>query len=718
MRWRRVIAGLLTAGLAGVSLVAGAAPAQARGWMGRTGYSHDGHTLGTLRPPGYSEQAVCIDTDRDLVTKRTSPSRRHEPELNYLMTTYSQTTSDVDAAALAYLVKEGMDDPGFPRAKAILASLGSATQKRVRERIEELTMEAAGLAGPYRMVKPEVVTTSQVDGQVRGIVSNVGVRAASDSLLTGIAITLTLSGPAVFDESGTARLKLSSASDPLTASFTATGSGTVAVAASTGKVLAGEDVYVHPSPKGTSGQRMVTTGPKVAVSASDETTVTVLVPAKVASNVSASVVSAGAVVQDTVRVTTAESLAGKAVHVTTSAYGPMAARPVESDTVPEGIDEMETLAAELTLDVAGEAEVTLELTTPLTEPGWYVFVEAVADDDELGLLGATGTYGREAETVLVIKPGTVETKASSQLAAAGATLTDTAIITGVRPDIAGMAVRLAGELRGPVGLTNGSCEAVDWSAAPVAATIPAMTVTRNGEYPGLGEFQVTETGCYSYGEELVAMLGDNLLWQTDHPAGKTPQTSAVISPAITTLANANSSNVGAVLTDAIELTGTGGVAGVITGELLGPVSPIDGECMGLDWSDAHVAQRLETIRTSADGTFVTGEFTVVDAGCYTYVETWTSSVAATNPVTTSTQPGEVSETLLFKAVTPAEQPAVPPSVTPAVTPAVPAARLTVNSGLAGLAPRDPVLGGVGALGALGAVGLAGGLVSRCRRRAQ
>ncbi|MGB7961634.1 MAG: hypothetical protein WCF12_01555 [Propionicimonas sp.] len=700
MSWRRVIAGLLAAGLAVVSLVAGAGPAQARGWMGRTGYAHDGHTLGTLRPPGYSEQAVCIDTDRDLVTKRTSPSRKHEPELNYLMTGYSQTTSDVDAAALAYIVKEKMGDPGFSRAKAILASLGSATQGRVRARIEELRAEATRHAGPYRMGKPRVTTTSQVDGQVRGSVSNVGVSDGSGTLLAGIGITLTLSGAAVFDDTGTATVKLSSASDPLTVAYTATGSGTVSVAASTGKVLAGDDVFVHPSPKGTSGQRMVTTGPKVAVSADDVTTVTVLVQAKVSSRVSASVVSSGAVVSDTVGVTTAKSLAGKAIHVTTTAYGPLAARPAEADSVPEGVAEVETLKTELTLDANGEGKVTLELSSQLTAPGWYVFVEAVADDDELGLLGAAGTYGRQAETVLVSRPGTVETKASSLLAAAGSTLTDTAIIAGVLPDAPAVTVTLSGELRGPVSLVNGTCESVDWSNAPVATTIPAITITRDGEYPGLGEFPVTEAGCYSYGEMLVATLGDKLLWQTDHPAGKTPQTTAVISPAITTLAKANSSTVGAVLTDTIELDGTGGVAGVITGELLGPVEPIGGECIGLDWSDARVAQHLESIKTSADGTFMAGEFTVVEAGCYTYVETWTSSVEGAHPVTTSTRPGEVSETLLFKAVTPA-------ATTAATTAATPAG-LTVNSGLAAMAPRNPVLGGIGAIGALclaGALGI-------------
>ena len=707
MMWKRVIAGFLTACLAGLSLVAGAGSAQARGWMGRTGYAHDGHTLGTLRPPGYSEQAVCIDTDRDLVTKRTSPSSKRKPELNYLMNVHSQTTSDVDAAALAYLVKEEMGDPGFPRAKAILASLGSATQQRVRDRIEELRGEAAAQAGPYRMAEPEVTTTSQVDGQVRGRVSNVGVRAASNTLVAGIGITLTLSGPAVFDESGTARIKVSSASDPLTVTFTATGSGEVAVAASTGKVLAGDDVYVHPSPKGTSGQRMVTTGPKVAVSADDEATVTVLVQAKVSSKVSASVVSAGSIVRDTVGVTTAKSLAGKAVHVTTTVYGPLAARPAESDAVPEGIDEVETLEAELTLDAAGEAEATLELTSRLTAPGWYVFVEAVADDDELGLLGATGRFGRESETVLVSRPGTVETKASTVLASAGSTLTDTAIITGVSPDVPAVTVTLTGELRGPVSLTNGTCESVDWSNAPVAATIPAMPITKSGEYPGIGEFRVTEAGCYSYGEQLVARLGEALLWQTDHPAGKTPQTTAVISPAITTLAKANSSNVGAVLTDTVELAGTGGVPGVITGELLGPVKPIEGGCLGLDWSDAYVSQRFESIPTSADGTFVTGEFTVVEAGCYTYVETWTSAVEGAHPVTTSTQPGEVSETLLFTAVTPAVSPAGMPAASAAASPA----GLTVNSGLAAMAPRNPVLGGVGAIGA---VCLIGGLVIRRR----
>lgn len=533
-RARRVLAAALTAAVAALSVGAGAAPAQARGWMGRTGYAHGGHTLGTLRPPGYSEQAVCIDTDRDLVTKRTSPERKRQPGLNYLMTRYSQTTSDRDAAALAYLVKDGLGDPGFPRAKAILASLGAATQQRVRERIEELQAEAERFAGPYVMGEPVLATTARPDGTAVGSVSNLGVNAASGAWVADLDLTLRLTGPAVFSENGSRTLTLRSGSEPVEAPFTATGAGEVSLTASTDRVLAGTELNVHPSPPGTSGQRMVTTGPRVSVSAGRVTRVVLAVTARVSSQVSAHLVGTGTTVSDTVRVTTAKHLAGSRVRVSTTVYGPVESRPAESEAVPVGIKEVGTQGADVTLDADGNAEVTFELSRPLNAPGWYVFVEAIADDAEAGLRGARGTFGRESETVFVNQPATIETRASTRVASVGSTISDTAIVAGIVPGL-GVTVTLTGELRGPASPVDGGCAAVDWSQAPVATTIVAQPIPADGEYPGLGEFTVAKAGCYSYGEQLTATLEGKPWWQTDHPAGKTPQTTVVTAPPVPTV---------------------------------------------------------------------------------------------------------------------------------------------------------------------------------------
>lgn len=499
--------------------------------MGRTGFAYNGHTLGTLRPTGYSEQAVCIDTDSDLPSRRTSPSKKSKPVLNYLMTKYSQTTSDIDAAALAYIVKDDLNDPGLANAKAVLNHVGSSTEKKIRARIADLRDEAKQYAGPYAMLTPEAAI-EQIDGNLAGRVSGIGIKADSGTLMKGIKITLKLSGPTTFDETGTTSLIITSADEPITVALTMTGPGDIQVSASTGKVLAGNNIYIHPSPKNTSDQRMVTTGPKVAVSASEAATVEETVKAKVTSQVSAEVVAVGAFVRDTVRVTTSPALAGKTVKVTNTAYGPIDQRPVESDEVPEGIDEVETLEAEIELDAAGEADVTLELSNKLTQPGWHVFVEAVGDNPEIGLEGTTGTFGRKSETVLVYAPAVVETKVSAQLVEAGSTISDTVIVTGIVEDAPGVTVTLTGELRGPIDPVGGTCEGLDWSDAPIAAELAPMVITRDGEYPGLGEFVTPEdeNRCLSYSESLAATVAGKLLWQTVHPAGLTPQTVLVVLP--------------------------------------------------------------------------------------------------------------------------------------------------------------------------------------------
>jgi hypothetical protein len=531
MNWKRLIAGVLAAALAGMSLVVSAVPAEARGWMGRTGFAYNGHTLGTLRPNGYSEQAVCIDTDSDLPSRRTSPSKKSKPVLNYLMTKYSQTTSDIDAAALAYIVKDDLNDPGLSNAKAVLNHVGASTEKKIRARIADLRDEAKKYAGPYAMLTPDAAI-EQVDGHLVGRISGIGITSDSGTLMKGIKITLKLSGPATFDETGTTSLIVTSADEPITVPLTMTGPGDIQVSASTGKVLAGNTIYIHPSPKNTSDQRMVTTGPKTAVSAADEATADISVEANVTSQASAAVVAQGAFVSDTVRVTTSPELAGKTVKATTTAYGPLDAEPVESDEIPEGIDEVETLEAELELDADGNADVTLELSNKLNQPGWYVFVEAVADNPDIGLEGTTGTFGRKSETVLVYAPGLVETKISAQLVEAGSTFSDTAIVTGIVKGAPGVTVTLTGELRGPVAPVGGKCENLDWSDAPVAVEIDAQVITEDGEYPGLGEFVTPagQSGCYSYGETLTATLDGQQLWQTIHPAGLTPQTALVVLP--------------------------------------------------------------------------------------------------------------------------------------------------------------------------------------------
>lgn len=776
MKIRKLLAGLALIGLTATSVMAAAGPAQARGWMGRTGYAYDGHTLGTLRPTGYDEQAVCIDSLSDLPSKRTSPSKKNKPLVNYLMQKYGQTESNTTAAALGYIVKREMADPDFAMAKTILASLDSSTEAAVRSKIDSLWAEAQQFAGPYTMMQPRVEITDPTVSATDGTVSNLAIRAASGAYISGVRITLVLSGPAVFDSTGTSTRTITSSAALQSVAFHATDTGSIDVSAASDKTLAGNDVYVHPSPSGTNDQRMVTAGPLVAVSAVDPTGGIEIVPVTVDSSVAKPVIGTEQYARDTVFV--GGGPAGATVTVTTTLYGPLAAKPSPAAEVPDGLDEVMTLTDQVQLDGSGAGRTTLETDTPLAAPGWYVFVEAVKDDPNLGITGATGTWarpsemfyvyqppavatqtsaqvaapgttisdtatvtgiepglsgvevtmdaelrgpidpvkgkctgldwadaplvelgddqhytvtadgdisgigkyevkkagcysygetlqavldgweipiwvtqhavGQAAQTTLVYAPADVATKASAQLALAGATLSDTATVTGIIKGAADTTVTLSGELRGPAAPVNNSCAGVDWSAAPVARVIEPQEVTEDGEIAGLGEYTVKDVGCYSWGEKLTATAAGEPLWQTDHAPGKVTQTALTIAPVITTQIASTKTVPGAVLSDTISLAGTSGTPGVIGGQLLGPMPPVGGKCAAVDWSKAPVAQELAKITTSGDGIFTSGKYEVKKVGCYTYWETWTSTTPD-QAIAVSTKPGEVTETALIRS---------------------------------------------------------------------
>jgi hypothetical protein len=60
------------------------------------------------------------------------------------------------------------------------------------------------------------------------------------------------------------------------------------------------------------------------------------------------------------------------------------------------------------------------------------------------------------------------------------------------------------------------------------------------------------------------------------------------------------------------------------------VAPVDGVCDAVDWSDAPVVDS-GTVATTGDGTVTTGPVTVVEAGCYSWVDELAPQTAAAFP---------------------------------------------------------------------------------------
>lgn len=657
-RWWRLLAAI--AGLAVLMAAGGAAStAQARGWMGRTGYAYNGHTLGTLRPDGYSVQAVCINSADDLPSRMTSPKKVRQPQAAYLITKYGQTTDDATAAAMAYIVKDLMNDPDFEIAKDILRSLASSTESHVRDLIASMRAEAAMYAGPYSMLKPSVQLNDPTNPAAGGTVSNVGISAASGSLLPGTTITLRLSGPATFTATGTSTLTLTSGTSPQMTSFDITGVGDIDASATSTKTLASEYVDVHPSPSGTNYQRMATSVAPVAVYAEDPAGPSVLVRVSVSSQVAAAVLAPSAELSaatDHVHFTSTDLMEGT-IHTTGTLYGPMESAPTEQAEVPDGLDIVASIDEDVSLS-HGAGEATYALPAVPTASGYYVWVESVAADDALNLEASAGTFGRSSETFFVIAPAAVKTKVSSQQAMVGATISDTATVTGLPQHLPeGLSVTLSGAAIRHAPGSGGVCTGLDWASAPTVAAIEGVKVTHDGDYEGLGEHQVTEPGCETYGETLTATYDGKTLWTVDHKPGDVTQTALILQlPSITTNVSSQRAVTGNTISDTATITGMAnavapGVTVTLTGRGLGFQAALNGRCDGLDWSATPTLVEVQPVVVTADGVVPNlGAVKLAKTGCVTYGETLTATAAdGTVLWTVQHEPGRVTQTSLVRS---------------------------------------------------------------------
>ena len=117
-------------------------------------------------------------------------------------------------------------------------------------------------------------------------------------------------------------------------------------------------------------------------------------------------------------------------------------------------------------------------------------------------------------------------------------------------------------------------------------------------------------------------------------------------PALSTQISSELVMVGTEITDEVTVTDTGGHT--VPGEwrLLGPVEPVSGRCVNLDWSAAAVAAS-GAFTATGDGVVTVGAFTVVEPGCFTYQERLAPTRATTEVFWT--EPGVVSETTLVKS---------------------------------------------------------------------
>ena len=591
-------------------------------------------TIGTLAPRDGSggNRVLCVTSGyNDPTAVAGGEVRTDNPAVGYLLSKYINTADDVTAAALAEVVKGAMDDHPEDQKLAweALRQQHPDAVAPIEARMAELQSEAATYAGGYS-TSPALGLNGST-----GTASNLGVRAGS-TWLSGYDTTAKLTGPAVFTATGTDTWTGATSDAAQTLEFTLTGPGTVGVSQSVTGLPARTYTY-YPANGAYRIQSMVSVGPDTE-SASSNATLSADYAPTLGSAVGFKVYAQGETGTD--HVTVRGGQPGVTTTATATVYGPLAKAPTApSATAPAGTPVFDKVSREVTLNASGNADVDLKASKPFTEAGVYVWVEETSAT--AAMRAAVSTFGRPSETTAQVKP-TITSQISKTVSKVGVELSDSVTISGVVQHD-GVRYVLRGQALGPVAPVNGSCTAVDYKGAPVAAEI-TRDVTENGTITALGAFTPKDTQCYTYGYTLSVYDGEQLRVTVDHAAGQATQTAVVLAPGLTSQAFQSTGTVGSDFWDEVYIAGTAGQPGTITGYVLW--QPAD-TCENLNWDNAEKLADITPVQTNGDGTFKTDPIKVDKVGCSTFVQTWTSSA---NPDVSVTQAaGEPTESMLFKA---------------------------------------------------------------------
>jgi hypothetical protein len=137
------------------------------------------------------------------------------------------------------------------------------------------------------------------------------------------------------------------------------------------------------------------------------------------------------------------------------------------------------------------------VATPVTlsKGGCYTYEETLTPDSTPTSSVAT-PFGVPTESTLVLTPS-VTTLASANRVDVGSAISDHVSVFGTF----GTSGAVAGELLGPRPDHSGSCAGLDWSGAPIAATIPPRTITGDLSF-ATPATRLSAAGCYTFVESL------------------------------------------------------------------------------------------------------------------------------------------------------------------------------------------------------------------------
>lgn len=408
---------------------------QYRDSRGQVAYCTDFERLSPENAPGYdnghSGEFVRSDGSALKATENAA--------LSYLLHRWGATKDSATAASVQLavwaLTSPGMawDSPGM---NAVLRAEGLPADVITQAR--SMTSVAFEGAGPY-----EVSIDLEPVGENGTITAVVGVSGANGQPAAGLTASAELTGPFTLAEKAESTWRSSEEPHRLSLRRTGLGNGSLAVAVPR-TPAAGVSWLV---PTRADVQRLLFAA---VVEPRDAATAISDLPAfqpAVVTKTSAARTDAGTTVHDVLTVSATPpaengspvpapwlSVPGKetpvSVEVVSTLWGPLDAKPVLQESVPEGTPNVGTVTTRV--DGPGTYS-TAGLVVP--SPGWYVWTESIAPESALPaeassyVLGWQGQYGLEAETTFVPWTPEISTQLSAHDALVGDQVTDT--VTGV-----------------------------------------------------------------------------------------------------------------------------------------------------------------------------------------------------------------------------------------------------------------------------------------------
>lgn len=235
---RRATSALLAAALAvgaGAALLLAPEPPTAAAAVPATGISVTPSGYGPVQlgpldgPAGSDEHGYCVQarvTASGPADTARAAAHVDDPQLAAALARHRWSTDDLTQAALGYEIHQRHERPGAMAGgdvAAVRTLLAAATPQAVKDRAAEIMAQAAAEAGPWTGSAGTVAGSGGRTGEIRGIT----LRSASGEAVVGAPFTVTLTGPATLDATGTRTYSGTTTAAPITLSWTATGNGTV-----------------------------------------------------------------------------------------------------------------------------------------------------------------------------------------------------------------------------------------------------------------------------------------------------------------------------------------------------------------------------------------------------------------------------------------------------------------------------------------------------------